>query len=65
MKLMKPDERIYQKMINKLNVASKDIYFFDDSSINVGAALECGINAFCVTGNTIKNVFENELSGIG
>lgn len=61
MKMNKPDKKIYQEMIHKLNVTPENIYFFDDSKANVDVALECGINAFCVTGNTIKEVFRNEL----
>lgn len=61
MKINKPDKKIYQEMIKKLNVAPENIYFFDDSKANVEAALECGIKAFCVTGVTIKEVLKNEL----
>lgn len=61
MHLNKPDKRIYQEMIYKLNVKPEDIYFFDDSKTNVDVAIECGINAFCVTGENIKGIFDNEL----
>ena len=33
----------------------------NNSKANVDSALECGIKAICVTGDTIKKLFENEL----
>lgn len=61
MQISKPDKKIYKQMIKKLNVEPENIYFFDDSRVNIEAALECGINAFCVTGETIKDVWKNEV----
>ena len=60
MHLNKPDKDIYLKMIDTLQVNPNDIYFFDDIEKNVQAAKECGIQAFCVTGNTIKDIFYNQ-----
>lgn len=59
MHLCKPDLIIYQEMIKKLNINPDQIYFFDDNKKNVEAAKQCGINAYCVTGKTIKYIFEN------
>lgn len=58
MHVNKPDAEIYNKMIEKLNVNPNQIYFFDDSKLNVEAAKELGINAYLVTGDTIKETFE-------
>lgn len=56
MHLMKPDNEIYIKMIKDLGVSSSSIYFFDDSQVNVDAAKKLGINAYCVTGDTINKI---------
>lgn len=61
MHINKPDLRIYEEMINHLKSNPKDIYFFDDSKSNVEAAQKCGINAFLVTGNTIKEIFDKNI----
>ncbi len=61
MHINKPDVRIYEEMIRCLNCNPKDIYFFDDSKSNVEAAQRCNINAFVVTGNTIKEVFDKNI----
>ncbi|HIU51090.1 MAG TPA: HAD-IA family hydrolase [Candidatus Merdicola faecigallinarum] len=56
MHLMKPDDEIYIEMIKDLGVSSSSIYFFDDSQVNVDAAKKLGINAYCVTGDTINKI---------
>lgn len=60
MNLMKPDEEIYKKMIKDLCVPPSCIYFFDDSRDNVATAQRLGINAYCVTGNTINDLILKE-----
>ena len=61
MKINKPDKRIYIEMIEKLKVNADQIYFFDDSKQNIDSAKEIGINAYCVTGDTIRETFEKEI----
>lgn len=60
MHLMKPNDRIYEEMIKDLGVLPNFIYFFDDSQANVDAAQRLGINAYCVTGDTIKDLIARE-----
>lgn len=60
MHLMKPNDEIYIEMIKDLGVSSSSIYFFDDSQANVDTAKRLGINAYCVTGETIKDVILRE-----
>lgn len=60
MHLVKPNKDIYEKMIKDLNTEVENIYFFDDNQENVNIAKELGINAYCVTGDSIKNVFLDE-----
>lgn len=60
MHLVKPNKDIYEEMIKDLNTEVENIYFFDDNQDNVNAAKELGINAYCVTGDSIKNVFLDE-----
>lgn len=60
MHLMKPDDEIYREMIKDLGVSSNSIYFFDDNQANIEAAQKLGINAYCVTGDTIKDLILRE-----
>jgi putative hydrolase of the HAD superfamily len=46
---VKPKKQAYKYVIKKLNAKPSDIYFFDDASINVKAAISVGLNAFRVT----------------
>lgn len=54
MHLLKPDKAIYKQVIETLGVEPENIYFFDDLEENVLGARELGIQAYCVTGETIK-----------
>ncbi len=60
MHLMKPSDEIYIEMIKDLGVSADSIYFFDDSQANVDTAQRLGINAYCVTGDTIKDLLLRE-----
>ena len=42
-KLLKPDRRIYELIINKYNLNKEETMFFDDRVKNVEVACECGI----------------------
>ena len=54
--MLKPNDDIYQYVINKLNTKPENIYFFDDNKENVDGAIKNGINAYQVTGKTVKKV---------
>lgn len=56
--MLKPNDDIYQYVINKLNTKPENIYFFDDNKENVDGAIRNGINAYQVTGETVKKVVE-------
>ena len=58
MQMMKPDKNFYHKMIQELKRIPNQIIFFDDCIKNIKSAKECGINAYCVTGNNIKTLFQ-------
>lgn len=58
MKLIKPSEEIYMKVIEECKCNPCEIYFFDDNDKNVEIANKCGINAYQVTGNNINDKFE-------
>ena len=60
MHLVKPNKDIYEEMIKDLKTEVENIYFFDDNQDNVNTAKELGINAYRVTGDSIKNVFLDE-----
>lgn len=46
MNLKKPENEIYNKVIEDCNVQPQEIFFTDDLDVNVNAAKKCGINAF-------------------
>ena len=62
--MLKPNDDIYQYVINKLNANPENIYFFDDNKENVDGAIRNGINAYQVTGETVKKVVEGILNQI-
>lgn len=43
--MLKPDDNIYQYVIDKLKASPEDIYFFDDNKENVDSAIRNGIQA--------------------
>lgn len=57
LKMVKPDEKIFHKVIKKINCDTKKMYFFDDNEKNINVAKKFGINAFCVNGENIKEKF--------
>ena len=59
--MLKPNDDIYQHVINKLNTKPENIYFFDDNKENVEGAIKNGINAYQVTGETVKKAVDNIL----
>ena len=59
--MLKPNDDIYQYVINKLNTKPENIYFFDDNKENVDGAIKNGINAYQVTGKTVKKAVDNIL----
>ncbi len=44
-KLLKPDPRIYQILLERYHLVPEETVFFDDNEINVQAAIACGIHA--------------------
>ena len=62
--MLKPNDDIYQYVINKLNTKPENIYFFDDNKENVEGAIKNGINAYQVTRKTVKKVVEGILNKI-
>ena len=51
---VKPEKEIFEEVINKLGKNPNDIIFLDDREKNVKMARECGIDAYLVTGDSIK-----------
>ena len=51
---IKPEKEIFLEVIDKLEKDPNDIIFFDDREKNVKMARECGIDAYLVTGDNIK-----------
>ena len=57
MKCIKPGKEIYEKVIEKCKCSPDNIVFFDDNIRNVNGAKRCGIDAYNVTGENIKEIF--------
>ena len=51
---MKNDIKIFEIVIDKLNIKPENIYFFDDKKENIFNANKVGINAYLVDGMNIK-----------
>jgi len=47
---IKPDERVFRRVMSELHVEPDRLLFFDDSRLNVAAAAGLGIRAFVVDG---------------
>lgn len=47
-KVLKPDEKIYNILLERYNLDPHDTMFFDDLSENIWGAARCGINGFVV-----------------
>lgn len=47
-KVLKPNEKIYNILLERYNLDSHDTMFFDDLSENIWGAARCGINGFVV-----------------
>ena len=56
---VKPDSEIYQYVQNKLGISKENIIFFDDSEINVKAAINFGIKSFLVQNpQEVRNILK-------
>ena len=51
---MKNDIKIFEILVDKLNIKPENIYFFDDKKENIYNANKVGINAYLVDGMNIK-----------
>lgn len=51
---VKPEKEIFEEVIDRLEKNPNDIIFFDDKEKNVEVARKCGIDAYKVTGDNIK-----------
>lgn len=58
MNCIKPSKDIYLKVIDTLNCEVDNVIFFDDNEKNVEGAKKVGINAYQVTGENIKEFFD-------
>lgn len=60
-KVSKPDDKIYNICIKKVNVEPQHILFIDDSKVNLNAAQKMGINILKFTDcENMKNIIEKE-----
>ena len=59
MKLLKPDPAFFREAIRRIGLPPEEIYYVDDSPVNVEAARAEGINAvLCPQGDDLRSVFE-------
>jgi putative hydrolase of the HAD superfamily len=59
---IKPDADAFEHVLDSLGCRAAQVLFLDDNLLNVGAARELGIQAFCVRGAAEA---ERLLTGIG
>ena len=50
--LIKPDQRIYQCLLERFSLKASDCIFVDDKQVNVDAAIACGMHALLFTGSS-------------
>ncbi len=62
--MMKPDDDIYQYVIDILKTKSEDLYFFDDNKENIDSAIRNGIHAYHVTGHQVKEKISKILESL-
>lgn len=62
MECIKPNNNIYEKVINTIDTEPQNIIFFDDNKNNIEGALKSGMTAYLVTGKTIKEFIKTNLS---
>ena len=55
---MKNSTKVFELVVNDLNMNPSNILFFDDNLRNVENAKKVGIDAYQVTGETIEELFE-------
>lgn len=63
LRCMKNGTKIFQILIDELNINPNNIYFFDDKEENINNAKKVGINAYQVDGKNIKEKW-NELRNL-
>lgn len=59
-KLVKPDLKIYELLLNRFNLKPEECFFIDDKSENIQAANKCGINGYVFDYNKFDE-FLNEI----
>ena len=47
--LIKPDVRIYERLIEKFSLAPEECLFVDDKAVNIGGAEKAGLNGYQYT----------------
>lgn len=61
--IVKPDERIYQAVIDTMNVRAEDVIFFDDSERNCEGARRYGFTALhCPKGNEWMHILRDSIA---
>ena len=59
MKMLKPDPEFFREAIRRIGLPPEEIYYVDDSPVNVDAARSEGIDAvLCPQGEDLRKVFE-------
>ena len=59
MKMLKPDPEFFREAIRRIGLPPEEIYYVDDSPVNVEAARAVGMDAvLCPQGEDLRKVFE-------
>lgn len=61
-KLIKPDKRIYEVLLNRYSLSAGECLFLDDSPANIKAAKECGFKAILFDNDAMESKVREILS---
>ncbi len=62
LKMLKPDPKIFQEVLRRLNAKPDEVIFVDDKKTNVNSAKELGIHGIVYKPETILHNIQNTLS---
>lgn len=56
--MMKPDEKIYYRLIDKFKLCPEESFFVDDSERNIMASKKCGLDGHIFDMNNLQGLLD-------